>query len=140
MKIKPADLKFLAFVKLCEERVTRGAKYLDKVKPKWYLDTRLDSLDLSNASLCMLGQSFEDFWKKILPNSNEQGYATKKAKGALSISQAQNRGFFLTTKENSEYPEGYDILTMIWVERISQTRLLRKYGVRVCDRALVARR
>ena len=39
-------------------RVEKGAKWLDKVKPNWYLDIDIPNLDISDGSFCICGQVF----------------------------------------------------------------------------------
>ena len=44
-----------------EERVARGAAWLDKEKPGWREDINLDALTMSSCSRCVLGQLYRDF-------------------------------------------------------------------------------
>ena len=44
-----------------EERVARGAAWLDRHEPGWVDDIDLDVLDIEDCSDCVLGQLFGDY-------------------------------------------------------------------------------
>jgi hypothetical protein len=135
MRAKAKRKALYAFVKLSEERISRGVIYLNKNKPNWWEDTQLDTLNLSQTDSCMLGQAFDDFWNRVLHDSqNPKDYPNK-----MSMGEAENKGFLIQRNYNVDHSE-YDILTALWVERIAQIRLLNKFGIKTCGNSLIARR
>ena len=46
-------------------RARKGAKYMDVVRPEWYKEVSPDTLEMSNASVCILGQTFSDYWEAL---------------------------------------------------------------------------
>lgn len=62
-----------------QERVARGAAWLDEQKPGWEDLIDFDTLDLSSCSLCVVGQVFacgpyeasQDFLKHVPPPLSE---------------------------------------------------------------------
>jgi hypothetical protein len=94
-----------------EDRVEKGAAFLDKVLPGWENKINVKELDLTFFSGCILGQLYG------VPRAN------------LAIKQnfegAAELGFFLMPSETETAPsvlEAYAPLTRAWVEEISRRR------------------
>lgn len=57
------------------ERVTKGAEFLDRVRPDWFLDIRLGILDLNSCHACVLGQLYSYYDQGLdrlgMPDNND---------------------------------------------------------------------
>lgn len=97
------------------KRVKRGAKYLDKNSPGWEQELDLDILELSNPSVCILGQALGGFYSGM----RELG---------LSEHKAEKLGFSLKSedfdglREWGDEDQLWSMLTEEWV-RLVDNRL-----------------
>lgn len=93
-----------------EKCVERGVKFLNGVKPGWFEEIDLETLDLARGSRCVLGQLYGDFHDGVR-------LFTKRVDWDEKFAWATARGFAL--------PEMLDdgLLTPIWLERIRELSL-----------------
>ena len=101
------DLKLIVDL---QKRVELGIKYLNKNVKGWLKKIDLGQLNLSSRESCVLGQSFGDFWDKVVDEDEKPG------KKQLSFEQARKYGFILNEHENSN--GWYDYLTRVWYVEI----------------------
>lgn len=47
------------------KQVKEGGVFLDLIDLSWYQAVNVDTLDLSNAQTCILGQKFGDYWDAL---------------------------------------------------------------------------
>lgn len=122
-RISAEQKRFRAIVRSLNSRITAGVAYLDRTqgRNKWMSKIDERKLDLEDQKTCVLGQVFEDFWKKINANDPDRSYGTVQRKRGLSIKMASSLGFYLYNEEQDTI--GYDILTRLWFIRVSLLRI-----------------
>jgi hypothetical protein len=49
-----------------EERVAAGCAWLDQHQPGWVEEINLDELQMDDCAMCVLGQTFGDYWESPL--------------------------------------------------------------------------
>lgn len=105
-------------------RVNRGSALLDEQKqPKWIFGVIPEKLDMSCASLCIIGQSYGDFGESIgIPfgmeeMALEEELADKEQKklDKLAISHG-----FLTFHGETEQDIPYGVLDRVWVYMLTE--------------------
>lgn len=87
-----------------DKRVDRGIAWLNKNKPGWLKKINVAKLNLANYNVCILGQSYKNYWN-IVTDEND----------GLTEEQAEKMGFHDLDGE-------YDLLTAIWYEKIKCMR------------------
>jgi hypothetical protein len=102
-----------------EERVARGADWLDAVYPEWWTKIDLGRLDLGNSCRCVLGQLFgtED------ARGFDAGFwvATEMARIAgLNGEWAAGHGFQTTFVDDNGVHTGYAALDEAWIVEIKR--------------------
>lgn len=118
------------------ERVARGVRWLDEeIGPEWLSRIRLEWLDLSNASYCVLGQLYGDYHAcpqiEALDTKEMNAWAT--SHGFLiddtPVNRQGGRGYYvrltdttLTTSASPMCGDCYGRLTDIWCETIQHLR------------------
>lgn len=81
--------------------VAKGAKFLDKILPGWYKRVDLETLDMSDGALCMLGQTFgvhaeACLAKEMYPNEYNAGLtAARRVWPQVPVSRLQTWGYRL---------------------------------------------
>lgn len=110
-------------------RVLRGVKWLDKNNPGWENKINLEGLRLSSTSSCVLGQLYNQFFKKIIYDAEKayRGQAEPGDKTALTLEQSKNFGFFHSGTDSFFV---YDRLTDIWKLVVKKIRLEREIEAR----------
>lgn len=102
------------------KRVRLGIAYLDKEMPGWEWKIDTDRLNLNDETSCVLGQAYENFWRKIL---TEEHGTDDGEENRLSLSQAMRRGFYVFERESDlDY---YTYLTYIWSDLIKKLKAKR---------------
>lgn len=88
------------------EVVKRGAQYLDKTDPGWENKINLDTLNLRNCHVCILGQLDSDFWEEIKRRD-------------MTFDDAAEYGFAIHLWDSNK---NWDLLTEEWKKVIVQKR------------------
>lgn len=88
-----------------QERAKRGAEYLDKANPGWFLVVSIDRLNIKRPSSCAIGQVYGDY---------NAWYKTK------SLKFVHSHGFYCTYPEDRNWKK----LTSAWVNEVN----IRKNG------------
>lgn len=100
----------------------QGAVYLDTVRPAWFKEIDLPSLDLEDPDVCILGQCFNGFYnglRSLIPDALD--YGTK---------ELWDHPFALTfgfnVPEHHQDNGGFERLGLAWRAEIRRRRKNRK--------------
>jgi hypothetical protein len=104
----------------CKKRVDAGVKFLDTkfTRAKWIKKIDHTQLEMQNASSCVCGQLFGNFWDIVL---RWDDIGTPK----ISFKKSTALGF----SESSAFSKNYDILQAVWLDKI--IRLKKRAGLKV---------
>jgi hypothetical protein len=114
-----------------ELAVAKGVRYLDKHNPQWFLRINLNTLDLGEPGLCILGQCYGSFWEAL-------GHAVTSPSGrGRDNPWAIRYGFNVPTADSDEEtPNGaYEYLTFEWVPYIAVRQVREARRVAAAARA-----
>jgi hypothetical protein len=103
-----------ALINRYEKRVNAGVKWLNKKKPHWLDDIKLDTLNLADAKVCVIGQIFDDFFSKVASPQETKG------RYALSFDESASLGF--SEGDEGSDKRNYDLLTFVWQQKIKQLK------------------
>jgi hypothetical protein len=102
-----------------QKRIDAGIRWLNRAMPDWHQLIDLDRLKMDDASTCMVGQTFENFWNKFLgPDGDSVGIALSPR---MSFDKAIQLGFAEQTRG-----QNYDFLTLMWAWNVTRIRLEHK--------------
>ena len=99
----------------------QGAVYLDAVKPAWFREIDLKTLDLAEYNYCILGQCFDGFYnglRKLVPDSMDKIDTSDQHPFALTF------GFNVPTKQQGQ--GAFERLGLAWRAEIRRRRKNRK--------------
>jgi len=102
--------KDLKLVLDLQKRVKEGIGYLNYNKKGWLNKIDLEILNLQSEHSCVLGQTFDGFWNKVIEAME------KPQKNKLTFDQAVKYGFALSNEDNIN--GWYDYLTRVWYVEI----------------------
>ena len=97
----------------------QGAVYLDTIRPSWFREIDLKTLDLDDPSQCILGQCFDDFWeglRSLVPNTDN--YVSDQHPFALTFS--------FNVPVSRQTNGNYERLGLAWKAEIRRRRKNRK--------------
>lgn len=101
-----------------EKRVDAGVRYLNKYRGiEWIYDIDIDLLKLKDTSVCILGQLYEGFWKKVLKTGEEM--IKENHIRTMTFEESIKLGF---AEKSEDSNSNYDLLTGIWVEKINDLK------------------
>lgn len=138
-------------------RVEDGAAWLDSVKPNWYLEVNIQSLDISSGEQCICGQVFMnevlqseqaldeyedsfyehgyDYAVYALLNNGDTGYAYRKASDfgfniaiVTPETSSFNAGLSDRQRRNRERWE-WDLLASEWILQIEKRVAMHSVGI-----------
>jgi hypothetical protein len=139
------SLQYKGYAKLTK-RVERGIDWLDKNVPDWDTKIEVDSFDLSDPSMCVMGQVFMDringtysdgynYAFKEIPELDKQEKMVKhgfeidrsefnESRSLLSILEAR----FDRSSFSGEFRDSscFELLAELWIERIQARKAQRK--------------
>lgn len=101
-----------------EERVAAGAAWLDEHHPGWENDVDLDKLRMDDCALCVLGQTFGDYWESPLAESRPETWSELDAYDEV----ARPLGFQFSGRRGYSRDE-YAELNAAWVRLIESRRV-----------------
>ena len=94
-------------------RINEGIAWLDLNNPSWLKKINVELLNLQGTSTCILGQAYKDFWE------SESNAAVS---GGLSVAGSNRLAFSLIGEVDDDGDSKYDILTMLWYEKLVRLR------------------
>lgn len=95
-------------MELVEDRVKRGAEWLDGEMPGWERKIDLDMLRLDSPCNCILGQLFDGDFGAVVPGRKQ--------------AWAQNCGFLSYSFEATVSMREYDALEESWIKVIQERK------------------
>lgn len=102
------------------ERVTRGAEWLDQIKPGWAGLIDQDRLDMDSGHRCVLGQVFDSEAKR---DEYWHGYSWASSLGFEIRDEVAEHGFNFTCAEFEDHAQDWvdhatGELTQLWLKAI----------------------
>ena len=97
----------------------QGAVYLDTIRPMWFKEIDLKTLDLDDPSQCILGQCFDDFWdglRILVPEID----------GDVSSEHPFALTFGFNVPKSRQTDGNYERLGLAWKAEIRRRRKNRK--------------
>jgi len=96
-----------------QQRVQRGAAYLDAIKPGWAHKIDVEELDITCACQCVLGQLYGNFWTD--PESDELLTQSGSFKQSITLG-------FNYDEDSDDYQQIPAILERLWRHQIKKRR------------------
>ena len=85
-------------IKSEKERVAAGAKLLDHILPGWQDNIDLETLEMSDGAMCILGQTFGIHNEKCLAKEMyPEEYEAARVRGGISPGRGLDRGWRIAT-------------------------------------------
>lgn len=109
-----------------EARVAAGAEFLDKVKPNWWRNIDVGTLELNSCAKCVLGQLYSTETVRVGDILYRDGFSVGVNKNKLSNTEILGYGFSISlcdladSRGSGGYTRAYEKLTDLWISLIKE--------------------